>query len=356
MPLVTSNFPGGITTIYTFGTTIHSNSASVATSTETFGLVPLQPGPSSSAAAATSAPVDQVPVTPGGSSVSGSTVAGSSSAGTSITATTSTNSLSNAQSSSSSSSPKSIPSTTSLPHSTSTSPVAPLKSGSSTPRQSEKPHDDRLANGTVAGIVVGVAVGLASITFLLTFLFLRRRRNSEDRKSRSETNDHHALNSMTPTYQSSQNSPLEPKGPMVTEHPTTLSAFESHLPQPADDATVNARVKTTFDQIELHVENFYQRSAESATKKMSGSIAMFDSQTLPESLTSLLEQSTNATPILKHALIYFTTTNISLSGKSQPMLLPTEFMALPSTLAASNRKGASKSGEPCPWPQSSLDL
>lgn len=204
--------------------------------------------------------------------------------------------------------------------------------------------DGRLSNGTVAGVVVAAAIGLSLIASILTFLVMRRRRSSKGNQDEQSSNGHYALKSGISSQQSSPGSRLESKAPFVTGTLSSPITNESHFPQPADDATVESRVKTMLDQIELHVENFYQQNSELRSPVISDSLAMFESPSLPNSLASLLEQTTIATPIIKHALAYFITSCISTNSKIDSTLLPAEFVTLPRTVATAKRGGSAKPG------------
>ena len=132
---------------------------------------------------------------------------------------------------------------------------------------------------------------------------------------------------------------------MVTEHPAGFGSFENHLPQPADDATVTTRVKTILDQIEIHVENFYQQLSGQDVPKKGNSIAIFDSSDLPDSLASLLERTTDVTPIIKHALAHFVASSISIHGRADSSFLPREFTSLPTAVLSAKGDGSAKPGD-----------
>ena len=196
--------------------------------------------------------------------------------------------------------------------------------------------DHRLANGTVAGIVIGVALGLALVTFLATFMYIRRRSDSATKGKRG------ALDTgvVGQRYQDS-----ESKGPSVTETPSGSASIDSFLPQSADDKTIHTNVKTTLDQIELHVENFYQNAASSSTKFADAELAIFNSPYLPKSLAALLPQTNNQVPLIKHALAYFATSCISTTASPDWSLLPKAFVLLPSAIRAASSTSSTKPGK-----------
>ena len=179
--------------------------------------------------------------------------------------------------------------------------------------------DHRLPNGTVAGIVVGVAIGLALITFLATFLIKRRQSQSKSAKRPRSS-------------QGGREIPLgQPRHPGSTGVPRTR---DSYLPQSADDRTIQQKVRSNLDQIELHVENFYRNSSSSALRPDNRELAVFDSPYLSAPLASLLPHSRNKLRIIKHALLQAVTSSLSPTADSTRSLIPTEYTLLPSAITS----------------------
>ena len=236
----------------------------------------------------------------------------------SATSTTSSSSLVSKQTTSASPSHSSRE----LQHSTSTtrfrSSNSPSPTSSSRPSSTALPNH-RLSNSTVAGIVVGAALSLALLTFLATFAIMRRQRQSQnERRPRFlEYKRRVALN--PPQHQGST-------GASRTR--------DSYLPQSADDRTIQQKVRSTFDQLELHVENFYRNPSSSALRPDNEELAVFDSPYLSASLASLLPHSRNRLGIIKHALVQFVTSSLSPTADSARSLMPTEYTLLPSTITS----------------------
>ncbi|KAK4693237.1 hypothetical protein P7C71_g4125, partial [Lecanoromycetidae sp. Uapishka_2] len=204
------------------------------------------------------------------------------------------------------------------------------------------PSDNRLPNGTVAGIVIAVALGLAFIACLATYLILRRKRSfGAGRHDQEPREDAIAASDGT----DKQSKKLEPKGPLITEASSRDGLLAGHLPQSADDKTVQNIARTTLDQIELHVENFYERVARSSIRFADADIAAFNSPFLSDSLGTLLTQSSNAVPLIKHALAHFITDSISLIANPNATLLPDEYVLLPSTVKAASAGASPKIAE-----------
>ena len=200
--------------------------------------------------------------------------------------------------------------------------------------------DHRLTNGTVAGVVIAVAVGFALVTSLATFFITRRRKGFEgkDRHTKSEESSASESKSVRQQEQASK-----PKVPFMTPTASASAAFDDYIPQPADDATVKHNVNTIMDQIELHVENFYQNSSATPSTRNNAELALFDSPYLAASLASLLPRSKTKTHLIKHALAQHITSSISPTSSHAKSLLPQEFVLLPD--AVRSAKTGAKPGE-----------
>lgn len=205
---------------------------------------------------------------------------------------------------------------------------------SSTPR--------RLSNGAVAGIVIAVAAGIALVTFLATFLIMRRQQPSKGKRRHQSSKNSEGFELRTP---GKKDQTSIAKRPFVTEVTDGAGAFESYLPQSADDSIVQQRTKATLDQLELHVENFYQRSSSSTPRIDNGELARFDSPYLPASLAVLLPRSKNSVNVIKHVLALFVTSSISASANPARSLLPSEYALLPNTVTKAMSSVSAKAGE-----------
>lgn len=203
--------------------------------------------------------------------------------------------------------------------------------GQARPSTTPTPKSDHgLASGTVAGIAVAVGLGLALATFIATFLVMRRRRTSRRKQTVFELADTNRQNSLS-----------EPKKMLATEAPKPSNTLEDYLPQSADDKTVENNVKTMLDQVELYVENFYRNDPGLSSVRLHTDMAVFNSPHLPNSLATLLLQSTHATFLIKHALAQCITSSISPRSRPGSSLLPDEFILVP-TAAESTRNSESK--------------
>ena len=221
-------------------------------------------------------------------------------------------------------------STTTSHSSVSTSPV---------PTSSSKSSSNRLSNGAVAGIVIAVALGLAVLTFLATFLIMRRQQHSKGKRRSHMSKDSRGLELSTPR---DRNSTATPTKPLPTQTSSVSEAYEPYLPQSADDRTVQQKAKSTLDQIELHIENFYRNSPSSAARPDDAGLALFNSPYLPAPLASLLPRSKNRVNIMKHALAQSVTSSISPSASTTQSLLPPEYA---NTVTLAKPSASNKAGE-----------
>lgn len=106
-----------------------------------------------------------------------------------------------------------------------------------------------------------------------------------------------------------------------------LVTIENFLPQQADDDTVMQKILVLFDQIELHVDNFYGEYSEKLSIEQEGELSRYGSPTLTTPLAALLETSHRKTAIVKHCLGFYVLNSIS-SPASPDNLLPDEISAL----------------------------
>ncbi|KAI9870378.1 MAG: hypothetical protein M1830_004320 [Pleopsidium flavum] len=137
------------------------------------------------------------------------------------------------------------------------------------------------------------------------------------------------------------------KRPLVTEQtgtPRGPAALESYLPQSADDKAVKNNVSTLFEQIELHVENFYHDSTVSMYADADPELSKFDSPYLPRPLTTLFPQSRSRIPLIKHCLAQFIVSSISIPTNHERSFLPPDFVVLPNTIESCKSSKPKKPG------------
>jgi len=112
-------------------------------------------------------------------------------------------------------------------------------------------------------------------------------------------------------------------------------AWELHLPQPADDTKLHQGVKTLYDRLELHVENFYTDSPATSSPQASddngwsAALQKLGTPYLPAPVESLLQQARATTVVIKHCLTYLVISGIDAHTDGPFSFLPEEVTAVP---------------------------
>ncbi|KAF2656423.1 hypothetical protein K491DRAFT_691972 [Lophiostoma macrostomum CBS 122681] len=187
--------------------------------------------------------------------------------------------------------------------------------GTSAPLASASNSSKGVSTGAAAGIAIATAIIGAAIAFGIAFcLFKRRQKNAR----RAPTFD------SVPEYVS----PVEASKGLEMSHvpPPALSGASppaligggtkgdinmadlSHssdflagiLPQAADDATVKERASMLFDQVQLHVENFYRDVHATMTSGVESELNKFQS-----GIVAMMRDSSRPTVPMKHALMTY---------------------------------------------------
>ena len=107
-------------------------------------------------------------------------------------------------------------------------------------------------------------------------------------------------------------------------------AWERHLPQSADDATIRLKVLTLFESIEHHVEGYY-RDTDTRISQLPVQLGMLQSHHLPSGipLEDLLVQAWYQEPVIKHCLINLVVSGMTADESPLFSLLPEEFTTIP---------------------------
>ncbi|RMX86689.1 hypothetical protein D0869_02906 [Hortaea werneckii] len=103
------------------------------------------------------------------------------------------------------------------------------------------------------------------------------------------------------------------------------ASWEQVLPQSLDDHAIQNSVKVLFDQIQLHVENFYFNPQESIKIPPEAHERLSELQTphLPGPLVDCMKSSRSVLPVIKHCLAHQVVQGM-MAGQ-QPRLLPLGF-------------------------------
>ena len=120
--------------------------------------------------------------------------------------------------------------------------------------------------------------------------------------------------------------------------------WEQHLPQSESDGTIRTSIKSLFDQIETHVENFYRNAAVSISPEIQAALMKVDSTHLPDAVVGLLPQTKAPTMLIKHCLAQLIVSRITSDGDTSASFLPADFVVLPRAIGSS-RTNADKPGK-----------
>lgn len=183
----------------------------------------------------------------------------------------------------------------------------------------------RISRAAFAGGLIGAAVAAALLTALIIICCHRSRRA---RRSTETPNDTYPVDWFT-----SQNRPPVGRYEKPLAHPNR--AWEPLLPQSADDRTIQVAIKTLFDKLEVHVENFYTPRHVHITSDRHRNLAAVDSGLLSESLDRVMADTLSPLNLIKHWIAYFVTYMMS-PGNGELSLLPKEYSNLPAGLANMN--------------------
>ncbi|KAI7287175.1 hypothetical protein KC343_g285 [Hortaea werneckii] len=193
---------------------------------------------------------------------------------------------------------------------------------SATPSSANKAHDRGVSTGALAGGIIGAALAAALITGLVTFWFMRKTTRRISRASRH--NDRHRR-----LYKDDKHTSLGAgrahRMELTSDTSMSRASWEQYLPQSLDDHTIQNSVKVLFDQIQLHVENFYFNPHDPIKLPPEGHERLSELQTpyLPGPLVDCMMSSRSVLPVIKHCLAYQVAQGM-MAGP-QPRLLPLGF-------------------------------
>jgi hypothetical protein len=183
-------------------------------------------------------------------------------------------------------------------------------------------HATGVSKPAAAGIGVGCAVGGAFLALVIGYLFFRKREKRHYRRRSSRTQRSHA----------GFVADKEAATTAVAQQPTVDDDLDRLLPQEADDNTVRKKAATLFDQLELHVENYYRDVKVTITPTMESELSRFSSRHLSEPLVAFLNSTSRPRELIKHSLAFYVLSLTSATGESTRSLLPPEIVEMVSTL------------------------
>jgi hypothetical protein len=206
-----------------------------------------------------------------------------------------------------------IPDSASISTTSSTSATVPTMTPSDLPKSQYTTRE-------FAGVAIGCFLGGCLIASVLAF-FCR------GRLSRQRQN--------TPGSEK-ETSSLHGHGQAV--YLNGSKTWEKRLPQSESDPTIRNLANRTLDQIELHVENYYQDAMAMPVNGIAKSnLQIFENEYLQRPMLQLIQQTDRPTVVIKHCVASLIISKITASSKyanSDSSFLPAEFMAvLPSSNA-----------------------
>lgn len=170
-------------------------------------------------------------------------------------------------------------------------------------------HRVQYDKGTVAGAVTGAAIGAAIVACLMTIICIRRQRPGYRSDMAYEKTAH----------------------PRVTPCLPDNLTWMKYLPQPEDDNAIKMAMQILYQQIELHVENFYhgvETPVSEFTREPMKSLSDLEKDNLLNSKSSL--------PTIKRSLARLILNNISTDDPPGSSFLPSQFASLTQTLRSSH--------------------
>lgn len=186
--------------------------------------------------------------------------------------------------------------------------------------------NNRYTGGALAGAIVGSILGAAILTFLVTFLFFRKRFQR------------------TPAQESRNGRSRRPsgKGLMAGDEKAALAGgaaagvgmgWAAFLPQSADDKTIQHSVKTLYEQIELHVDNYYHKASVGLDEHTREALSKVDTGKLPGSITDLMSTQSSQLSVIKHCIADLLITRMTPGRDPSSSLLPASLSVYPSKLS-----------------------
>ena len=201
------------------------------------------------------------------------------------------------------------------------------------------------STGALAGAIVGSIIGAAIITFLVTWLFFgkRSKRNQHAQRSVPDRSRSHR----------SSHGHGTPKvaGAAIAEKSSSSSGdsglgWQAYLPQSADDKTVQRDVKTLFDQIELHVDNYYTRAHVKLDSAAREALSLCEANLPREaSVEGLLENPQTTLPTIKHCIASILVARMSPGFEGGVSLLPAYLTSKPTKLTSSSMPPGESTGK-----------
>ena len=180
----------------------------------------------------------------------------------------------------------------------------------------------------------------ALIAFLFACLLMRRRAKRQPRGD--QPGEFLGSGSMRETRQ-----PRVAAGALSPSPASRAAAgVDVHLPSPADDESIAAGLETLFENIGMHVDNYYVKQAIRLNQETATNLAAYDSARLPAPLAQLLGQARSGRPLITHVMTRVMLNAIDPAGDARSSVLPLELVGLPHAMENPDTKRPAKPGKP----------
>ena len=210
--------------------------------------------------------------------------------------------------------PTSIPPVTSFTQPSGTVSTPSQSATDVLPTVSKAPSKPSKDAGAIAGAAVGAGVGAALIAIVIMWLLLRPRRRRGPPSNEQRWTE---LKAMPPKAFEGGTGTVE----------NARGGWQNALPQSADDATVKLWIRTLFDQVQMHVENFYSDKAVSPAQDELDTVAKLDTPYLPDKAQNLIRSVKYPTAIIKHCMLCAILAKIEPFASVDQTFLPADFNA-----------------------------
>lgn len=190
-------------------------------------------------------------------------------------------------------------------------------SSAATGSASTKPSKNRITGGVlVGGILGGVVFGL--IVCSLIACWWSRRRPSRPTAMQAGPKD---PSSRKPVPRETS----KDEKTHIFESVTDVTGWRKHLPQEKDDGTLVKAFSSIFEQIQIHMEGFYEEKTGKLPSKAIESLESLSQNDTPR----MLRQTDKALVLLESILVRWIISRISLRSIAEQSLLPLEYTKIP---------------------------
>jgi hypothetical protein len=96
---------------------------------------------------------------------------------------------------------------------------------------------------------------------------------------------------------------------------------------------MRSSAEALFNDIDLHVENYYRNAEISISSGLRTELMKVHSRYLPDSVVSLLSRTKTSKLLIKHCLAYLIVSRITADSDAPASFLPEDFVALPRAIS-----------------------